>query len=407
MSKPSILVTHPWMERGGSEATAMWTLQALQDDYDVTFATASPMNWGELNEAYGSSVDPGKIQQIRAPRLPTVDNARKLVAAQVRWFERFCHRIAGRFDLCISSYNPVDFGRPGIQLIGDFSFSEEMRKRLYIHGESRFCHQETFLRRAYLAGSALVGIRNRPLRERKDLILANSRWCVGQLEEFFQVPEAPVIYPPVILPQAPADAVRDPLGFVCLGRVVPEKEIERMIAILEAVRERGFSVTLRLIGSLDDSEYSRKIGGLIAEKDWIVPEGFLTLEKKQQILASMTYAIHGCRIEAFGIAVAEMASMGCVPFVPDTGGAGEIVPFPELQFATEEEAVEKIIDLLDHPDKAAEFRSRLSGQMDRFGPDVFMRELREHVLGFFGDRTVAGASPASDASPSKNLAAIG
>lgn len=400
----SILVTHPWMGRGGSEATAMWTLQALQDDYAVSFCSAAPMEdaavWDELNEAYGSKVDFSRITFLRGPRLPTVDNPRRLVAGQLRWFERYCHRISNQFDLCLSAYNPVDFGRPGIQLIGDFSFSEEMRKRLYIHGEDRFVHRENLVRRAYLAVSALAGIPQRPLRERGDLVLANSRWAVGQLAEHFGVLDAPVIYPPVILPEAPTDCVRDPLGFVCLGRVVPEKEIGRMIDILAAVRERGFPVTLTLIGSLDDSEYSRRVGELIGEHEWIKPEGFLALDRKQAILAENTYAIHGCRIEAFGIAVAEMASMGCVPFVPDTGGAGEIVPFPELQYATEVEAVEKIVSFLEDPTRADAFRERLIGSMDRFGPKVFMRELREHVLGF------AGNSPDErDASSPKDMVA--
>lgn len=393
----SILVTHPWMGRGGSEATAMWTLQALQDDYRVSFATASPMDWAEMNEAYGTSIDPEKITCLRAPKLPTVDGPSRLVAAQLRWFERFCNRIAPDFDICLSAYNPVDFGRPGIQMIGDFSFSEEMRKRLYIYGESRFCHKETSLRKAYLKASSMVGIRQRPLRERGDLILANSGWCVEQLAEHFGVANSPVIYPPVILPEAPADAVRDPLGFVCLGRVVPEKEIERMIRILGGVRKSGFPVTLRLIGSLDDSDYSQRIGDLVSQHDWITPEGFLTLGKKQEILASMTWAIHGCRIEAFGIAVAEMASMGCLPVVPDTGGAVEIVPFSELQYATEEEAVTTIVALLSDPDKAAEYRRKLAGRMDRFGPEVFMGELREHVLGFSGSEQLNGATAKSPA----------
>lgn len=379
----SVLVTHPWMGRGGSEATAMWTLQALQDDYSVSFCSAAPMEgatvWEELNEAYGSSVDFSRIEFLRGPRLPTVDNPLRLVAAQLRWFERYCHRIANRFDLCLSAYNPVDFGRPGIQLIGDFSFSEEMRKRLYIHGEDRFVHRDTLARRAYLAASALAGITQRPLCERGDLVLANSLWAAEQLAEHFGVPDAPVIYPPVILPEAPTDSVRDPLGFVCLGRVVPEKEIGRMIDILAAVREKGFPVTLTLIGSLDDSDYSRRVGELIAEHEWIKPEGFLALERKQAILAANTYAIHGCRIEAFGIAVAEMASMGCVPFVPDTGGAGEIVPFPELQYATEEEAVEKIVSFLGYPQRSGEYRRRLTRSMDRFCPEVFMRELRKYT----------------------------
>ena len=61
MKKSSILVAHPWMGRGGSEATAMWTLAALQDDYEVTFVTAAPLefpDWTSLNAAYGTRVDP-------------------------------------------------------------------------------------------------------------------------------------------------------------------------------------------------------------------------------------------------------------------------------------------------------------------------------------------------------------
>lgn len=399
-----ILVTHPWMGRGGSEATAMWILQALQEDFELTFVTASPLDWEELNGAYGTSVDPGKIRCRRAPRLPTVDSPLRLVHAQLRFFERFCHRIAGEFDLCLSTYNPVDFGRPGIQVIGDFSFCEEMRKRLYIHGEDRFVHRETLLRKIYLRAGKLLGIRERPLRERGDLVLANSEWSAEQLREFFGLGDVPVLYPPVILPRAPADAERDPLAFVCLGRVVPEKEIGRIVTILERVRKAGFPVTLQLIGALDDSPYSRRVAEQTAGKDWIVQHGFLALEEKQALLASCRFALHACRIEAFGIAVAEMASMGCVPFVPDTGGAGEIVPHPELHFGDEDEAVEKILSLLRDPLRAGEIAGELPAAMDRFGPDVFMRELRSFVLKFAG---LPEASEDTDVDPEKDLAALG
>ncbi|MEX2580950.1 MAG: glycosyltransferase family 4 protein [Verrucomicrobiales bacterium] len=383
MSRASVLVAHHWMGRGGSEATAMWTLQALQDDFDVTFVTASPVDWDELNAAYGTRVDPGKIQLLRAPRLPTVDGPDRLVHLQLRCFERFCHRIAPRYDLCVSAYNPIDFGKPSIQLIGDFGFSEEMRKRLYVHGESRFRHRETVMRKAYLALGNLMGIKRRPLNERGDLVLANSEWSAKKLEEFFGLAEAAVLYPPVVLPKAPAGAERDPLEFVCLGRVVPEKEIERIVGILEAVRGRGFPVTLRFIGNLDDSAYARRVAQLIGDRaEWITPEGFLALGEKQAILARPTYALHACRIEAFGIAVAEMASMGCVPFVPSTGGAGEIVGDPRLQFDDDEEAVEKIVRLLRSPEDTAAIRRELPGEMNRFGPKIFMEEIRRRVRDF-------------------------
>lgn len=381
--KLSILVSHPWMGRGGSEATAMWTLEALQDDYTVTFVTASPLDWDELNGAYGSHVDSEKIAVIKAPALPGVDGPSKLVLWQQRYFEKFCHRIAGDYAVCLSSYNPVYFGRPGIQLLGDFSFSEGMRKRLYIHGEQDFKHRESIVRKLYLALGGLFGVKRPPLAERGDLILSNSRWCVDQLAQYFDIPESTVIYPPVVLPAAALETERDPFGFVCLGRVVPEKEIERIIRILAALREKGYPVTLKLIGNLDDSDYSRHLSQILEpHAGWIEPVGFLELEEKQRILSGQTFAIHACRIEAFGIAVAEMASMGCVPMVPATGGAVEIVPRTELQYETDGEAVSKLIDLIENPGNVKALRGELLARVGQFGPQVFMRELREHVLKF-------------------------
>lgn len=63
-------------------------------------------------------------------------------------------------------------------------------------------------------------------------------------------------------------------------------------------------------------------------RDWITPTGFLDLEAKQAILARQTYGLHACRIEAFGIAVAEMASMGCVPLFLRPEGRGKFFPSP-------------------------------------------------------------------------------
>ena len=140
-----ILITHPWIARGGSEATALWTIDALQHDYDVTFATAHIDSWEELNSAYGTAVDPERVKITYCSKLPRVDQATKLVHLQHRHFEKFCQRLAPKFDLCLSSYNPVNFGDDSlsIQLIGDFSFSEKMRRKLYGSAQTASHHQQT------------------------------------------------------------------------------------------------------------------------------------------------------------------------------------------------------------------------------------------------------------------------
>ncbi len=383
MKRSSLLVAHPWMGRGGSEATAMWTIEALQDDYDLTFVTASQVDWVDLNRVYGTEVDPMKFRTVKAPALPGVNGPNRLVYLQQRYFGRYCRKISPSYDLCLSAYNPIYFGRPAIHLIGDFSFSEEMRKRLNSQRTECFQHRPTLLRRLYLALGDCIGGRRPPLSEWGGLILANSAWSAGQLEAHFGVVDPGVIFPPVSLPDDVATGPRDPLGFVCLGRVVPEKEIESIVRVLRRVRARGYPVSLHLIGDLGKTDYGRGIARMIEpDLDWIVPTGFLVLEAKRAVVASRTYAIHGCRIEAFGIAVAEMASMGCLPFVPSTGGAGEIVPFPELQYGDEEEAVDRIVALLENPQRVKELSAELPGLMQRFGPPNFKNQLAEYVIDF-------------------------
>ena len=183
---------------------------------------------------------------------------------------------------------------------------------------------------------------------------------------------------------------RNPFGFVSIGRIVPEKNIERIIAILKKVRNAGFPVTLHLAGNLEENEYGREIARKIEfESDWILTTGFLDQNAKQTLLSGQSYALHGCRIEAFGIAVAEMASMGCIPFVTATGGAREIVPFPELHYETDEDAVAKIVALLEDVSGADKLRSRLPGLMRRFGPDNFKSQLRSTVQEMLESRLVA------------------
>lgn len=382
--KPRVLVTHPWMSRGGSEATAMWTLQALAEDHDITFVTAATLtkqDWDALNRSFGTEVDPGRIRVVQAPRLPLVNGPRRLVHWQVAWFERFCHRIAPAFDFAISTYNPVYFGIPAIHLIGDFSFDEPMRRRLAGGGGAPLRHRAGILRSAYLAAGKRIAIPKPPLREWDNAILANSAWAADQLERHFGLSRPPVLHPPVLLAFSSGAKDRDPLAFVCLGRIVPEKELERIIAILSRVREAGYSVNLTIAGGFDESDYANRIRRIIAAAgDWIRTPGFLDLGQKRSLLETCTFAIHACRIEAFGIAVAEMAAMGCVPVIPKEGGAGEIVADPALKYADDDEAVAIITGLLRDPQRVRAISAGIPGEMARFAPETFVKRLRECVL---------------------------
>ncbi|MCB1235551.1 MAG: glycosyltransferase family 4 protein [Verrucomicrobiae bacterium] len=383
-SRGFALVCHPWMGFGGSEATTMWTLQALQNagHAGVAFVSASPVDFEKLNRVYGTSVSPEKIGVIRAPKLPGVNSGGRLAHLQSGWFQRYCRGLAPGYEVCVSAYNFVDFGRPGIQLVGDYTFSEALRRLLDPDAFRLARHRDHLPRRLYItAGDLLRGDADRPLPGRGDHVLANSDWTRGILSQNLGVACAGVLFPPVAfnpLADDKSNSARDPLGFVCLGRIAPEKRVEPMIRILDRVRDAGFPVNFHIAGSFETPEYGREIQKLAATRDWVSLPGFLAAGERDGLLKRVSFGLHARPAEAFGIAVAEMAGSGCIPFVPAVGGPAEIVENEDLRFNTEDEAVEKIVAVLSRPETHADLRARLAGSMDRFRPEVYMETfLRE------------------------------
>lgn len=383
--QPEILIAHPWMGRGGSEATAMWALHALQDRARVTFATASPVNWDELNATYATRVSPAKVSLLHAPRLPGVNSGTVVAFWQRAWFERFCRTQGANFDACISAYNPIRFGQRAIQLIGDFSFDEKCRLALYPTATDQVHHRPSVVRQAYLSiGEHLAGRHDEPAFAPDDLVVANSQWTADRLREHFPVHRVPVLYPPSS-PLGEETTTREPLAFVSMSRITPEKEIETLFAILDRVRAAGRPVTLDLLGGIGDDGYSRRIRRLVRERrEWVRTPGFLGPQEKAALFASRSFGLHACRVEAFGIAVAEMAAAGLIPFVPVEGGTREIVADDSLIYRSPDDAAGKILAVLDQPEVHGSLRRALRENVARFAPEHFSVRLVEIVQDFLG-----------------------
>lgn len=383
--QPEILIAHPWMGRGGSEATAMWALHALQDRAKVTFATASPVDWDDLNATYGTRVSPDKVTLLHAPRLPGVKSGTVVAFWQRAWFERFCRTLGAKFDACISAYNPLRFGQRAIQLVGDFSFDEKCRLALYPNATGQVHHRPSLVRHAYLSvGDHLAGRRDEPAFEPGDLVVANSQWTAARLREHFLLTDVPVLYPPS-MPSGSASGTREPLGFVAMNRITPEKEIETLISILDRVRAAGKPVKLDLLGKLGDDRYSQRIRTLVRDRrDWIRMPGFLGPREKAELFASRSFGLHACRVEAFGIAVAEMAAAGLISFVPAGGGTREIIANDALIFRDPDDAARKILAVVDQPESHEALRQSLRNNVSRFDPKHFADHFTGIVEGILG-----------------------
>ena len=112
--------------------------------------------------------------------------------------------------------------------------------------------------------------------------------------------------------------------FLCLGRIAPEKNIERVIAILDQVRITGHAVRLHLAGGGEGGDYERQIQRLCDERrEWVTFHGAVYGEAKKALLGRCRFGVSACDREAFGIATAEMAGAGIIPFVPQSGAQSE------------------------------------------------------------------------------------
>lgn len=375
---PRVAVVHPLLvPGGGSEACALWTLQALQDDHRVTLVTMGRPDLQALNRSYGTAVD-GERLELRTLAIPP-GLGRRFDALRGVPLARYCRRHAGDFDLMISAYNVMDFGRPGIQHIADFSFDDALRRELdFEDGKTeRAIHRPSPARTLYLrlaaalAGSSGDGwTRNRTV--------ANSEWTRALLAERLGL-RSEVIYPPVSgSPSAvPWDARED--GFVVMARLVPEKRIDFLIDVLAEVRKKK-PVHLHVLGRRDGSGYAKVIEALAREhEDWVHLEGETYGPKKAALLASHKYGLSGRRAEAFGIAAAEMVKAGLVVWVPDNGGQTEIVAHRDLIYGGRDEAVSRILTVITHPAREAALRRHLEIRARVFSAERFVAETRTLV----------------------------
>ena len=263
-----VVIGHPRIGYGGSESTMMWLIEALKREFDVTVMTTGGWDLPALNSYYGTHVRQDEVK-VRIAPVPFL--ARSLPAAALRGacFQSFARQIAKEYDIRISAYNPTDWGLLAIHFIADFSWNPEIRKQ-FDPPSPGFIYRESMFRWFYLTIAAAYG---RPSGQdvlRDDVLIANSKWTAALIQRQCGVECAEVVYPPVgnEFSSVPWEVKKQ--SFVMIGRIAPEKRIERAIEILERVRQRGHSVQLHLCGQIESDPYGRQIAHLCQERgDWV------------------------------------------------------------------------------------------------------------------------------------------
>lgn len=367
----------------------VWTLEALKEEHDVSLVTLFDVDFHALNTYYGTRLAASEIAVV----VPTWVSLAKTVATSNLTFtfrqyllSLFFKRIAHNYSICFSTFNEMDLGNRGIQYVHFpmFSTMSPSARELVNYPNSAI---RRILRRVT---AAVLGFSE--INARRNLTLANSRWTADVIERLWGVKPL-VIYPPVpsLYQHTPWNDRQDNL--ICISRIVPEKQLERAIMIVDGIRRRGFDVHLRIIGGVrsgSDRAYYDHIQRLQNERqNWLFLEHDLSRETLSRLLTSYKYGLHVRENEQFGIGVAEMLLAGCIPFVPDRGGQAEIVGGNSLlTFATENEAVEKIVAVLHNQRLQEELLSSLERIRPLFSEFRFMDHIR-HAVAEFAKETAA------------------
>jgi len=385
--RPRIALIHPRLQvGGGSESCVLWMLEALKQRYEVTLITSNAVRFDDYNRFYHTHIGSDEVKTIRVPPPALLQSGRHFAALWGFRLNRYCQKHAPEFDLMFSAFNPMDYGRAGIQYVLDPLFNSQMLKILNPTPKKwrSWFYQDSFFRRAYLRlGERLSAFS--PEGVKRNITLVDSDW-MGRLTKIGLGIETRTLYPPVPDDFSPEPWDRKENGFLCVGRIVPEKQVGRVLHVLQAVRAAVPDVHLHIMGRIGDQAYAR---GLMREAqklgDWIQFETDASAARKEELLNRHRYGIHGKENEPFGITIAEMIKAGCIVWAPRGGGQVEIVDHPDLTYENIPDGAAKILRVLGDGAKQAELREHLAAQAKKFSVERFQRDVLDIVDRFLND----------------------
>ncbi|MBN9661309.1 MAG: glycosyltransferase [Acidobacteria bacterium] len=402
MKKRLLLLSEEMGPGGGGKGVAAHVLQTLSQHYDVTLLCYSPPDceatdqWCDtrLADCRWQYLGPTTAERLLIRAIPDPTRFQRVNVLQKR-----ARRIAGQFDAAFACCSlECDLGRPAIQYL-HYPYLGHSDWRNQVPGDSSWPKlTASLLQRRTPPWMAIS--RFSFDRMRRNLTLTNSHWTAGRIRELYDMPSV-VVYPPAAgcARSLPWSGRRN--GFVAIGRMEAGKRFDWMIETMTRVRSKVPDVELHICTHRDDVWAEPATEQRVAELaqaagDWVHVHYNLSRDRLSNLLAENRFGLHAKIDEHFGMAPAEMARAGCLPFVHDSGGQVEIVDEePRLRYGSAEEAVEKIVSVLQSPTAQEELREIVGRRAELFSPEAFAGGLLENVDRFLAHRAAAPAKEGS------------
>lgn len=372
---------------GGAENHCVRVAEVLQElDCQVTVLHAGgPLDSARISSWCGIRLDPARVRFVTAPpfdRFPAF--LRGLILLRYAFVLRAARHIAGRYDLVIGTYGEVPLRvRKLIQSTHIPLFFHDEESLAYLGFDAARSRLRYGLRILYVMAARRVARWNRSDIEAAQLLLTNSGWTAQQFLRHYPSSKPQVIYQGA---QTELDAnnpdfipfERRSDNFVILGRVVAAKRLEAAIEIIDALRARGRDVGLTIVGS-GNGKYAESIASLVSERPYISWRKNLSRREVERLVVTQKWGLHCAPHEHYGLAALELLRLGCVVFVPDSGGQAEVVNDGRLRYLSVDDARSKIEAVLDSPDLQRELRFKLSEVTGLHTVECFRAGLSQYV----------------------------
>lgn len=376
--KKVLLYYHFSCTKGGGDFLPLCFLEELHRISDVTLAVDVEKGFEESAELFGFHFDRSRFRIV--PVMPPGYS----MAKHNIWYSLYrcsqLKKLAAGADICISTSNIMDFGRPAHHFINVIDFGDDDFTDHVFHRRVSFGTKlRRRIRNCILRPLSGMRTKRATISDPREHIYPNSEFVNRLLREYYPSFNGTVFFPPTSFEPGSVTAPRDPLKIVYLGRITAGKHLPDIIGIVERARSMtGLDLKLSIAGPLKNARPEGELGELVDGKDWIDFPGALYGDDKTRLLLSGTYAVHAMRNESFGISITEYMKSGLIPIVPDEGGACEVVDNPELSFHTDDEAAGILARLLNDPEFRERQRRKCADRIAFFSFDAYLA--RQHAI---------------------------
>ena len=365
-----IAVLHNTLDfHGGADAVCLAVCEALQRDHDITLFTVSETAPAALADRFEVALSDVRVRMPPAAGAVAgaLSGAAPWVGPQLAFrsvlLERFFRSSAAAFDLAVSTANELSLSLPSVQYI---HYPQFHLHRLASGDPGR-------LNRLW---SRLAGPSRSTIAREDTTLLANSSWTADVVADVYGTRPA-VLHPPVDpIPCELAWEKREN-GLVAVGRLAPDKRLLEAIAVVDAVRDRGYDLHLHVVGAAPRAyrRYAERVAAAAGERSYVSLERDVPRDRLEQLLRTHKYGLSMKEDEHFGMVVAEYVAAGMVAFAPASGGQRDVLRRREDRlFDSFDEAVSLVT------------RAMAADEPPELPPDRFARERFGTSLRCYVDR---------------------